>query len=128
MPGLIIKAASNVSYNFRIWALKESYIKAIGVGINVNLQEISFKINTKSLHEDEIVDDTQLIIKDEKMKWVFHESLLDPNHCVSVALDNLSADKVNFKTLLFEELMEGHIPLLENDESFVTNYFAKLDK
>lgn len=52
----------------RHWCLKESYVKATGVGITINLQEISFKINTKQLNTDNIVDDTELYIKGEKIR------------------------------------------------------------
>lgn len=62
------------------------------------------------------------------MKLQFHELLLDQEHYVSVALDDLYADKIPFTFISFEELMQGCIPLLEEDKSFVKEYFSKLDK
>lgn len=53
---------------------------------------------------------------------------MNSDHCVSVALDNEYADKIPFSTITFEELMQGCVPLLTDDESFVKHYFAKLDK
>lgn len=116
------------AYNFRHWSLKESYVKAVGVGITVNLQEICFKINTKFLQEGHIVDDTELFVNGEKLNWKFHEVLLDPDHCVSVAFNNHSAPKIPFNLITFNELMQDCITLLGIDELFVTQYFAKLQK
>ncbi|KAJ8950688.1 hypothetical protein NQ318_012768 [Aromia moschata] len=62
----------------RLWCLKESYVKAIGVGIT---------INTKRLSKDYIVKDTELYVRGEKLDWVFEEMLLDDDHCVAVALN-----------------------------------------
>lgn len=33
----------------RFWCLKESYVKAIGVGLNLDLQTISFQVKGASL-------------------------------------------------------------------------------
>lgn len=116
------------AYNFRHWSLKESYVKAIGIGITINLQELNFKIKTKTLQEDQITDDTELFVKGEKLKWNFHEILLDSDHCVSVAIENQPADKMSFRSISFEELMQDCVPLITYDESFVNQYFSKLDK
>lgn len=64
----------------------------------------------------------------KQINWKFHEVLIDREHCVSVALDNVTADKISFKMITFEELMKNAIPLFTDDQSFVTQYFAKLDK
>lgn len=108
--------------------MKESYVKAIGVGITINLQTIRFKINTKSLKEDEVVDNTELFVNGEKVNWKFHEVLVDPEHCVSVALDKQSAPKICFKMMNFIELMQDCVPVSEIDESFVKQYFTKPHK
>lgn len=84
-------------------------------------------MNTKTFQGGEIVDDTELYVKDEKIKWKFHELLLDSDHYVSVAIDDRNADKIPFTFVKFEELMQGCVPLLEEDETFVKRFFAKLE-
>lgn len=84
-------------------------------------------MNTKTFQEGEIVDDTELYVKGEKINWKFHELLLDPEHYVSVAIDDQNADKIPFTFITFEELMQGCISLLEEDEFFVKQFFTKLE-
>lgn len=113
----------------RHWALKESYCKAIGTGIYGNLQDLSFKINTRGLSESSIVRDTELFVKNEKLDWVFEETLLDAEHCVAVALKDFQGDGNGvFKMIRFDELMENAVPLLAPDEEYCKNYFRKEEK
>lgn len=109
---------------YRHWCLKESYVKAIGVGITINLQNISFKINTKSLDKNLIVNDTELFVEGTKMDWEFQEMLLDDQHCVAVALSSGGSERV-FSEIDFSELMEDCIPLLPSDDQYCLNYFKK---
>lgn len=108
--------------------MKESYVKSIGLRSKSNLKEFSFKINTKTLQQGGIVDSTELYVKGEKVKHKFHEYLLDPDHMVSVALHNQFPDKIPFTFITFGELMQNWCPLLKTDESFVEQYFRKLDR
>lgn len=110
---------------YRHWCLKESYVKAIGVGITINLQNISFKINTKSLDKNLVVNDTELFVEGEKLDWEFQEMLLDDHHCVAVALSRNGGDGVVFREIGFSELVEGCIPLLPSDEQYCLSYFKK---
>lgn len=111
----------------RHWALKESYVKAIGVGITVNLQDISFKINTKQLNCDKVVRDTELYIKNEKQNWFFDEVLMeDEKHCVAVATQEKIAEDCEFKVISFEDLVRNAVPLLEQDGEYARNFFKKL--
>lgn len=112
----------------RHWALKESYVKAIGVGITVNLQDISFKINTMELARDSLVTDTELYLKGVKQDWIFEEMLIDDEHCVAVALEGSS---VNQSGILFEEidfvsLMENAQSLFEKDVLYAKDFFMKM--
>lgn len=111
----------------RHWCLKECYVKAVGVGITINLQNISFKINTKFLDKNFIVNDTELYIKGIKLDWEFQEMLLDDQHCVAVALSN-SSTSIFFREIDFNELIEGCVPLLPADEQYCLNYFKKPER
>lgn len=127
-----IKKAGNdknqIAMFCRHWALKESYVKALGVGITVDLQDISFKINTEVLKKDLLVRDTELYIKAEKQNWIFEEMLLDDDHCVAVALKGTPVDSVLFKQLQFDEIVENCESVIENDANYVDLFFKKLDK
>lgn len=118
----------------RHWALKESYVKAIGVGITVNLQDISFKIITKRLSTRELVTDTRLFLKGVKQDWRFEEQLLDEEHCVSVAIkcttetEKGAEPKGLFEILTFDTLMDGAVRLLSEDIDYVRDYAKKLEK
>lgn len=116
----------------RHWALKESYSKALGVGITMDLRELDFRTKTK-LSINEYIDDTTLWIKGIKQNWIFHETLLDRDHCVSVALPmaneryNDSAI-VKFEKLDFNQLVCNAVPLYPEDFQYAENYFAKEEK
>lgn len=119
---------SKISMFCRHWALKESYVKAIGVGITINLQDISFKINTKELNVDNVVKDTELYIRNEKQDWFFDEFLLsDKNHCVAVATQARITSNCEFKMVSFQDLIQDVVPLLEEDGEYCRDFFKKLD-
>ncbi|XP_034233635.1 L-aminoadipate-semialdehyde dehydrogenase-phosphopantetheinyl transferase-like [Thrips palmi] len=104
---------------FRHWCLKESYVKATGVGICMDLQKISFKVNTESLSSERPCTDTVVEInKVDNTSWKFHEWLLDPEHCVAVALshnDPLTTPPVPFTMLSWADLVQEAKPLLPPD-------------
>lgn len=116
----------------RHWCLKESYVKALGVGITISLQDISFKIHTKSLIKNKVVKDTELFIKGEKQNWLFEECLIDEEHCAAVALPNEESirnrNPILFEEINFDELIRNYVPILEKDEEYCNAYFKKLDK
>ncbi|KAJ8985426.1 hypothetical protein NQ317_017056 [Molorchus minor] len=112
----------------RLWCLKESYVKAVGVGITVNLGDISFKINSKYLNKYYINKDTELYVKGNKLDWVFEEMLIDDEHCVSVALSKNTDKDIIFKQLDFEYFKQNCVPMLGDNawsaqESDFDQYF-----
>lgn len=115
----------------RHWALKESYVKALGVGITVNLQEISFKVKN-DLKQGEILSDTELHVRGIPEQFRFEESLIGENHCAVVALpkefSTESDGMTSFREIKFEELVANAIPLLEEDERYCRDFFKKLDR
>jgi len=111
----------------RLWSLKESYVKAIGVGITVKLDDLSFKVSTP-LEVGVVVDDSVLYVKGEKLgEWCFEESLIDDMHCVSVG-SNKKIEGSGFREVDFEFLMENSERLLEEDEGYCAQYYKKMDK
>lgn len=99
----------------RLWTLKESYVKAEGFGITVDLQSIAFECPDKSLSTDEVYTSTRLLLNGKHSPdWTFEESLLDSEHTVAVAFNETTAQRSNiFKHLNYNELIEGARPLDE---------------
>lgn len=119
----------------RLWCLKESYVKATGTGITVNLKEISFKLNTLNLFKDKFIDDTELYLKGLKQtNWTFEEILIDDDHCVAVAL-NISQDDYKkllekhecFKLVEFGELLKNWQAITSPDVSYCRQFLSKED-
>lgn len=118
---------SQLAMYYRHWCLKESYVKALGVGITINLQKLCFKINTKHLKQNEIVKTTKLEVDGEKVDWIFEENLLDNNHCVAVALEEKNAQDITsaYKLLNYNELMANSSSVIDKDDEYCRKFFLK---
>lgn len=112
----------------RLWCLKESYVKATGTGLNLDLQKINFQIKHKNLCPNEIIDNTILYVDGEKVDWEFHEMLLDDEHCVAVAIKGSNLTKIYFTELNIAQLLEKGLPLLEEDIQYCNSYLNKMEK
>lgn len=114
----------------RHWALKESYVKALGVGIVVDLKSLDF--HTKSnLQNNQIITDTILYKNGVKQNWLFEESLINDDHCVAVALPKdklLHETTVKFEHLNYKQLVSNAISLYPEDEAYTKDYFLKPEK
>lgn len=121
-----------LSMFYRHWALKESYVKALGVGIFIDLKNIDFRTNSE-LSKDSITTDTVLYINEVKQNWLFEESLLDSQHCVAVALQEnenfpRARSHKKFEIIDYDKLMMHAIPLFPGDPQYTIQYFAKSEK
>jgi len=78
-----------LEYFYRYWTLKESYIKAVGIGLGMELQRLEYHLNvsnfTRSINMGEY--NTSLYI-DAKIAtaWKFEQYFLDNEHIAAVAL------------------------------------------
>ncbi|KAJ8368060.1 hypothetical protein SKAU_G00080880 [Synaphobranchus kaupii] len=94
----------------RHWALKESFIKAIGTGLGFNLQRVEFHISPVQMEQG---------------------ALLDEHHHVAVAVGRASSSTGDgdrpafpsdspstFTLLSFSDLVSGAAPLSEEDSSY----------
>eukprot|EP01147_Barroeca_monosierra_P003969 gene3970-6426_t len=72
---------------YRYWSLKESYIKAIGVGLHLDLQRLEFTSDdalTSKSPGTVVTDASGLLDGYPMLDWQFHQSYLDTTHCVAV--------------------------------------------
>lgn len=113
----------------RHWALKESFIKAIGVGIGFDLQRIEFNVSPAHLEVGKTYNETIMFLDDEEEKeWTFEETRLDDCHHVAVALGKsgrfgeLRTEVVStgvsqpaFTLLTFGDLVASAVPLTPED-------------
>lgn len=124
---------------YRHWALKESFIKAIGTGLGFNLQRVEFHLPSEPLTQDRVLRQTKMHLDEEEEEdWVFEESLLDTDHHVAVALgpaDNTCPTPrppsllppTTFTVLSFSELISSASPLTDEDPAYWDSFKMKAD-
>ncbi|KND05136.1 uncharacterized protein SPPG_08877 [Spizellomyces punctatus DAOM BR117] len=71
------------------WCLKESYVKALGVGLGLELERIEFRLsNSKRLSDERVqaVDNDIVVLQDGKLQkeFKFELSYVDPLHPVAL--------------------------------------------
>ena len=112
------KAWDQLKAFYRLWCLKESYVKAVGVGIGTDSAAyMRFEINTnKIMLINKCCSDSVLYLRDKKQPWTFNECLIDDLHMVAVATENSNA---NHKMQIPFEYVD--IDFLLNHENSVTS-------
>ncbi|KAF9338047.1 hypothetical protein BG006_000036 [Podila minutissima] len=100
---------------YRIWCLKESIVKALGVGIGFNLKSFEFSVQEEDETLKPILSTTVQIHEAtpefSEEGWSFEEALLDQNHCYAIAIqsemagcgstsDGSEMQRLDWKTLL----------------------------
>lgn len=113
---------------YRHWCLKESYVKNLGCGITVNLQNISFEVQQKELYQNKVLTNTTCKLNGKYLQdWRFEESLLDADHCVAVSLFSKETTPAvtMFEFLHFDDLLKGAVPLLDVDDELCEEFFKK---
>ncbi|KAM9801178.1 L-aminoadipate-semialdehyde dehydrogenase-phosphopantetheinyl transferase [Neosynchiropus ocellatus] len=122
---------------YRHWALKESFIKAIGTGLGFNLQRVEFHLPTEALTPGRPLRRTRMHLDEEEdSDWLFEESLLDEDHHVAVALGPAVKPVLptphlpppeNFTLLSFGDLIASASPLTEEDSAYWEDFKRKAE-
>ncbi|XP_047451088.1 L-aminoadipate-semialdehyde dehydrogenase-phosphopantetheinyl transferase [Mugil cephalus] len=124
---------------YRHWALKESFIKAIGTGLGFNLQRVEFHLSPEPLTQGRALRHTKMHLdEEEEENWIFEESLLDADHHVAVALGPANKPgatlcppalppPTTFTLLSFSELITSASPLTEEDPAYWDSFKMKAD-
>jgi 4'-phosphopantetheinyl transferase len=95
--------AFQLSRFYRLWCLKESYVKALGRGIGFGVQRINCHPGVQWSPLATVSMDTELWIDGELLKgWTFEEQFIDHKHCVAVAV-KLNAVQDHWNSPLFTE-------------------------
>uniref|UniRef100_A0A8C9FEM5 L-aminoadipate-semialdehyde dehydrogenase-phosphopantetheinyl transferase n=1 Tax=Pavo cristatus TaxID=9049 RepID=A0A8C9FEM5_PAVCR len=126
----------------RHWALKESFLKAIGVGIGFNLQRIEFNVSPLQMEIGKVYNETQMLLDGEKEEeWTFEETRLDDDHHIAVALGkqegfgqqhtdvcSMQHHRPQFTLLTFEDLVAPGIPITPEDSAYWDNFCSKQER
>ncbi|XP_076832381.1 L-aminoadipate-semialdehyde dehydrogenase-phosphopantetheinyl transferase [Brachyhypopomus gauderio] len=125
---------------YRHWALKESFIKAIGTGLGFNLQRAEFHVSPTKMQEGQVYCQTRMYLDgEEEEDWTFEECLLDKYHHVAVALakpEHLTTNDAGissgatlpkFTLLSFGDLVSGATPLSDEDPAYWESFRRKLE-
>lgn len=78
----MLPAAAQQDRFFAYWTLKESYIKARGMGLALPLDQFAFDLD----HGAEIVLTVDPRLEDDGRGWWFHQRVITPEHRLAVAL------------------------------------------
>lgn len=91
----------------RHWCLKEAYVKELGVGITVDLQKISFTVDTtRDLDVASPLTGTTLRCSDmPENDWHFEEHLLQPKYCAAIAFKNYKPEPGKFELLQIKHIL-----------------------
>lgn len=124
---------------YRHWALKESFIKAVGTGLGFNLQRVEFHLPSEPLTQGRALRQTKMHLDEEEEEdWVFEESLLDADHHVAVALGPPNKPSsallrpslpppTTFTLLTFGDLITAASPLTEEDPAYWDSFMTKAE-
>lgn len=118
----------------RMWTLKESFAKADGRGLTIDLRKIDFTCKTERLEKDRVASDTLLKFEGQLLTdWTFLEYLLDDTHCVAIAINrppNEYSNREQLNEIKIDQLLENLEPLDESvdADSLWSSYDAKSSK
>ncbi|RHZ62388.1 hypothetical protein Glove_340g77 [Diversispora epigaea] len=106
---------------YRYWCLKESYVKAIGVGLALNLKSIEFHLsndenNNLEFGNIEILNTKTSLYINNKLspQWKFEESYLDELHLVGISYS--ISDKNNISSLLSSPIVNERFEIIDINE------------
>ncbi|KAG0198218.1 hypothetical protein BGX28_008331 [Mortierella sp. GBA30] len=104
---------------YRMWCLKESIVKALGIGIDFNLASFEFTTHDTELTLKPTLTTTMEVHEPSSefpaQGWSFEEALLDQDHCYAIAAHkDVAKDSVmdgsQITKLDWNELLKNAVP------------------
>lgn len=117
----------------RFWCLKEAYVKAVGVGIVIDLRSIDFTTNSE-IGPNLATDTTIKVNGTPSPEWKFEERFLDDLHIATVARCHATSDTQgndllssvpDFENVTLDFLLEGMSTLGTEDQDWVDTFLKK---
>lgn len=121
----------------RLWCLKESFIKSIGLGLTFKLNRIVFEPESRWNYDcssGRMLFGTEVLLDGQLAKsWQFVETALDNKHLVAVgynlSLDSLEPDKCPFVEVTIDSLLDSLSPIVTDpNEDDWTKFLARQNK
>jgi len=107
---------------YRLWCLKESYVKYLGIGIGFQLLKLNFHIQTKDFIENNIISDTKLEIDNQLNNphhLRFDEQIINLSNneqqLITLCL-SMNNHCQSFVELNIDDILHGCTPFDENKE------------
>ncbi|OQV11763.1 putative L-aminoadipate-semialdehyde dehydrogenase-phosphopantetheinyl transferase [Hypsibius exemplaris] len=119
---------------YRLWCLKESYVKALGVGIGYNVSRLDFDLPDKTLVSPESCRHISLSIDSTiQPHWSFTEFVVDEHHVGAVAVQAQAQLTQRERTpemvfLTMDEIVAKLEPLAESDPELGARFCSKLER
>lgn len=115
--GQVDDELTKLSRFYRFWCLKESYVKALGVGIGFEVGRLHFHIKENLSASHPTSSSTVSVDDVPENGWTFEEMMLDDFHCVAVATRQESDSQVENYA---ENMLEANTSAGNGNSTLVT--------
>ena len=108
------EADEGYTHFYILWSLKEAYVKAIGVGIGVNLKEVEFDVK---YDKDKAMCGTAFLKYKGRLSqdWKFDFFSLDTAHIMTIGVGPISAALETYKVVAWPSTVDKDLPVEVED-------------
>lgn len=107
---------------FRLWCLKESYVKYLGIGIALNFSQLNFHLQTDDFSHNKIISDTKLDINHNLRFDEQIISLIDnQQQLITLCLSRTNPCQT-FVELNIDDILHGCTPFDKNKQNNIITW------